>query len=309
MKKLSKKQRLNLLIKRLSYQNLLKDSKKIVGNITFMDIILLLILPLIITLLMLLPDAIRTAMQIHIKEPMWWQLFTASYMHGSWKHLTDNLTGYFWFVIPIFIFAAYSNLKQLYYKMYLTICISLPIISGFAELWITPKYFPNLLTSTGTSGVISAFLGIIIFIWIRHYAIKSNNNLHNNLFFYLILFYVALIFSCIYSFKSIILILPLASLFLLFVFLWRKNFNILYFIIQKESKRNMLILFLSLFIPLFFMVAPFLLFPTINNVASNGTLVNFFMHYFGLIYGVIIGWLFVMIDKSTFRRKQTENNS
>ena len=91
MKKLSKKQRLNLVIKRLSYQNLLKDFKRIAKNITVMDIILLLILPIIITLLMLLPDAIRTAMQLHIKEPMWWQLFTASYMHGSWKHLTDNL--------------------------------------------------------------------------------------------------------------------------------------------------------------------------------------------------------------------------
>jgi membrane associated rhomboid family serine protease len=277
--------------------NFKKEFGEIIRNVKAQDIILLLILPAVITLLMLLPDSFRMALQLHLKEPVWWQVFTSAYIHGSWAHLAGNLVGYFVAVLPAFIFAAYAGKKSLYYRMYLAICLGFPLIGGLAGLWAMPKYFPNVLTSSGASGIIAALFGIMPFIVVSYYSERSSI-FSGNKFFWLVMGYAAFAFVEAYAFRKLfalemIILLVIALL----VFSYKSDFRILWIEIRKESKKNIFFCFLSFFLPLLFLATPFILFPAINKLVNNGAMTNFGIHYIGLLYGIFLAQIFHFGDK------------
>ena len=282
--------------------NFKKEFREIIRNVTAKDVILLLILPAVITLLMLLPDSFRIALQLHLKEPRWWQVFTSAYIHGSWAHLAGNLVGYFVAVLPAFVFAAYAGKKSLYYQMYLAICLGFPLIGGLAGLWAMPKYFPNVLTSSGASGIIAALFGIMPFIVVSYYSERSSI-FSGNKFLWLVMGYAAFAFVEAYAFRKLFA-LEMIILFViaLLVFSYKSDFRILWIEIRKESKKNIFFCFLSFFLLLLFLATPVMLFPVINKLVNNGTMTSFCIHYIGLLYGIFIGS--VMNDKGEPKRKR-----
>ena len=76
-----------------------------------------------------------------------------------------------------------------------------------------------------------------------------------------------------------------------FSFIYRKNFKLIFKGILEESKDN---IFFDFLLPMLFMVAPILLlFP--DKIMQGNSLVDFLMHYIGLLYGIIISFIFLKL--------------
>ncbi|MBU0466873.1 MAG: hypothetical protein KKF39_04340, partial [Nanoarchaeota archaeon] len=100
------------LKQQLSPESLKKQFLELINGIGKRDIIFMLIIPILITLISLLPSTIREMLQLNIKNPIWWQYLTQSFVHNSWSHLISNLFGYFLYFILIIIFVNKLNLKK-----------------------------------------------------------------------------------------------------------------------------------------------------------------------------------------------------
>jgi len=279
-------------LNKLKWLNIKKDCIEITNGISLKDILIFFAFPVFITLLMFLPSIIRESLSFKIYDYSWWQFITNAFIHKDLSHLWHNLQGYFIFGLILLIFANRTGDKKNLLWLFLFTLISLPIISSIIEVLIYPVFMPMIKTSQGSSGLVSAILGFLPMLWIYHFSKKQKNNLININFFNLSTLYVALLFVIIYYpiHKNIFFILLVLACILFFGYLYRKNFKPLLKGIFEESKDNLIFYFLRILLPIFFMVAPLLLFPV--KIVQGNSMVDFFMHYIGLIYGIILSFLF-----------------
>jgi membrane associated rhomboid family serine protease len=282
-------------LQKFKLSNLKKDFIELIKDISLKDIIVFLVFPIFITFLMFLPSIIREFLSFHIYNPKWWQFFTHAFIHKDLGHLWHNLQGYFIFGVILLIFASRIKNKKDLFILFLFTLISLPIISSIIEILIYPIFMPMIKTSQGSSGIVSAILGFLPMLWIYHFSKKQRTNLININFFNISTLYVALLFVIIYYpiHKNILFILLLIGFILFFSFLYRKNFKPILKGVFKESKDNVIFYFLTILLPVFFMIAPLLLFPV--KIVQGNSLVDFFMHYIGLLYGIIISFIFLKL--------------
>jgi len=285
-------------IKKLRFGSLKEDFFELFRNILLKDIILFSIFPIILLSIMLLPEAIRQILSFSIYEPSWWQFFSHSFVHKDWGHFLNNLRGYLIFGFILFIFANKIKEKNVLFWLVLSIIISLPILSSLVEFMFYPKLLPMIKTSQGASGIVSALLGILPIFWIYYFSKKEKTNFTTTYYLNIVMLYVASLFVFIYTgiHKRLLINVALLTLFLFFIFIYRKNIKLILKSIAEESKGNILFYFILFFIPLFFILAPTILFPT--NVIQGNSLVDFFMHYIGLVYGILISFIFFKVKFS-----------
>ena len=280
------------------------------NGFTLVDLLLLLIFPGTITLLMLLPEPIRLAMQLNIKNPQWWQFITASFIHQNWQpHLSGNLIGYFLFVFPLFfLIATMSKNKKKYYAFLLFTILTFPIFATFFQLHYLPKSFPNMTYSCGSSGIIAVLVGLIPAFWILCIISKNSAFKFRKRFAILSFSYALLALELVYfSTKNIVLLSILGLIFLSSLIFYGKSLLFILVEIGKEASVNVIAELTLILVPVLFITAPFIfLFPPIsffNKVAiQTGTGIDFYTHFFGLIYGLSISLTyFLIMDKSTKR--------
>ncbi len=277
---------------KLEWTILKKDLIKSVKGISLKDILFFFVFPSFITLLMFLPLRIRESLSFYIYNPKWWQFFTHVFIHKNLSHLWNNLQSYFIFGIIIFIFANKIKEKRSLFLLFLLALISLPLISSTIEILIYPKFLPMIKTSQGSSGLVSAILGFLPMFWIYYFSKKQKTNLISMHFLYLTSSYVVLLFAIIYYqiHKNIFIPLIPLSFILIFSFFYRKNFKQILKGIIKESKENIIFNFLLILIPVFFMIAPVLLFPV--KIVQGNSLVDFLC--------IILVFFMVLLSVSSF---------
>lgn len=279
-------------LNKFKWLNVKNDCIEIINGISLKEILIFLVFPIFVSLLMLLPQAIRDSLSLKIYDYSWWQFVTNAFIHKDFSHLWGNLQGYFIFGLLLLIFANRTEDKKSLLFLFLFSVFSLPIISSIIEILIYPHFLPMIKTSQGSSGLVSTILGFLPMLWIYHFSKKQKNNLINMNFFNLSTLYVALLFVIVYYpiHKNILFILLVVACILFVVFLYRKNFKPILKGIFEESKDNVIFYFLTILMPIFFMVLPLLLFPV--KIVQGNSMVDFFMHYIGLIYGLIISFIF-----------------
>jgi len=289
------------LKRQLNPSSLKRQFLELIRGIEKKDAVLMLILPILITFIMILPLSVRNLLQLNIKSPIWWQYLTQSFVHNSWSHLSSNLFGYLLYTLLIIIFVNKLKLKKEFYRLFLFLVITLPIVSSFIQIRSYPiilSWLPNLQHSAGTSGIVSALAGFTIIFWAVYFN-KINKEIvfdvRTSLFF---MIYIALLFVFYYS-KGIsnILILVLI-LFFIFLLTLISNIKKILFEISKESKIGVIWTFFLITTPTLFFMTPKIIFPSFDNMFNNGTFTDFFMHYIGIVYGIIIcSSYFIFINK------------
>lgn len=265
----------------------------VINGITLKEILIFLLFPIVITVLMLLPVTIRETLSLRNHNYLWWQVFTSAFIHKDWNHLLSNIQSYLAFGGILLVFSNKAWGKKDLLSLSILILISLPLISSIASLLIYRNY--SIETIQGSSGLISAVLGFFPILWVSYFSKKNRQNLMNMNFFYVCILYVALLYSTIYLpyYQSIILPFTIFISILILSFFYRNSFKTILKGIREESKANVVFGFLLVFIPLFFMAAPILLFPL--KTIQNGSQVGIFVHYLGLIYGVTLSFIFFKI--------------
>lgn len=265
------------------------------------DLIIFSLFPLFITLLMLLPQTLRGFLQLNIKNPIWWQYLTQSFIHNGWNHLSSNLGGYLVYSIFLILIVSYTRLKKEFYKLFLFLLISLPIISSLIQVKFYPvllSWLPNLQNSSGSSGIVSALAGFSIIFWAVYFS-KINDKIifdvRTPLFFAI---YIAFLFVFFYGQGTRIVFILMLLLLLGFLFTLITNFKFIFLEISKETKDNLILAFILITLPLLFIVTPKIIFPSFENMFNGGSFTDFLMHYIGIAYGVIIaGSYFIFINK------------
>lgn len=279
-------------IKRFSYHNLKKDFCDIAKNVSKKDVLLILILPILATFLMLLPDNIREQLKLNVHNPSWWQFLTSSFIHQDFTHLSSNVSLFLLLgFVQIMLIAKLGKQKRYFYLLYFT-SVTFPILSSIVVSTWYPKLVPNILSSSGMSGIVSAMLGFLPTFWVIALSKIRNTKLLDVNFFNIILTYVAtsLVFIYYPYHKNTLLLVGLPLLMAVFVFLYRKKIVEIAKGTIIQSKGNVIIYLLLLFYPIFFFVAPNGLFPT--QLIQNGSFVDFLVHYFGIFYGFSVSFFF-----------------
>ncbi|MFA6023092.1 MAG: rhomboid family intramembrane serine protease [Candidatus Pacearchaeota archaeon] len=289
------------LKRQLSISSLKTQVLELIKGINKVDIVLMLILPVLTTLIMILPLNIRNILQLDIKNPIWWQYLTQSFVHNSWSHLSSNLFGYFLYLILIIIFVNKLNLKKEFYRLFLFLVISLPILSSFIQVKLYPiilSWLPNLQHSAGASGIVSALAGFTIIFWAMYFNKIDNKisfDVRTSLF---CMIYVALLFVFYYSKGLSSLLIFVSILFFIFLLTLISNIKNIIIEISKESKRGVIWAFFLITTPILFFMTPKIIFPSFNLMFKSGTFIDFFMHYIGIAYGIIVcGSYFIFINK------------
>lgn len=286
-------------LNKLKYSNLKKDFNEVIKGISFKEIIVFLAFPIFILLIMSLPSIFRESLLFEIYDPSWWQFITHAFIHENFNHLCHNLQGYFIFGFVLFVFANRIKEKKNLFLLFLFTLLSLPIISSIIEILIYPIFLNNIRTSQGSSGLVSAMVGFLPVLWIYYFSKKQKTKLINIDFFTVSILYVVFLFGIIYyqihkNFLSILLVLLLM---ILFCFRYRKNFKLVFKGISEESKDNVIFYFLLVLLPVLFMVAPLLLFPT-EIIQEDSMMVDFLMHFIGLLYGIVVSFIFFIFISS-----------
>ncbi len=301
MKKFSFKNLIPELKRQLSPQSLKRQFLELIEGINKKDILFFLIFPIVITLIMIIPQSIRDLLELNIKDPLWWQYFTQSFVHNSWRHLGSNLVGYFLYSLVLIILINQSKLKKEFYRLSLFLIISLPIISSLIQVKsysIILSWLPNLQHSAGASGIVSALAGITIIFWFVHF-----NKINKEIFFdvrtsLLCILFVVLFFVVYYSKGTSYLVAFIFILFLIFLLTLISNLRKIFIEITKESQKNLLFTFILILTPILFFATPKIIFPTFDAMFNNGVFTDFLMHYIGIAYGIIIySSYFIFINK------------
>jgi hypothetical protein len=144
--------------------------------------------------------------------------------------------------------------------------------------------------------------GFFPMFWIYYFSKKQKNNMIDK-FFNLSLSYLYLLIVVIYYriHKNMLLVSAFLFYFLFYCYLYRKDFKLLIKNIYQESKSNIIFYFLTIFLPIFFMIAPLILFPP-KFVKGNIT-IDIFTHYIGLFYGIIISYVFLKTKYKSFSNR------
>ena len=293
-------------LKKITFKNIKADFFGLFSGITIKEVLLFLVFPISIILLMLLPENIKGMLSFNIDDASWWQFITHAFIHHDFNHLWDNLNGFLIFGIILFIFSNKAGDKRNLALLFFFTLVSLPLISSVIEISIYPTFMHMIKTSQGSSGLVSAILGFLPMLWIFYLSKRQKHNLLTLNFFNLCGLYVALLFVFIYYpiHKNISYILVVVAFTVLIAFLNRKHFKLMLKGVLEESKDNIIFYFLMILIPLFFMIAPLLLFPV--KLVQGNSLVDFFMHYIGLIYGLIISFIFLKWKLSKLTDNKTK---
>jgi len=269
---------------------------------TINDLIYLLIFPAIITLLMFLPDYIKTSMILNLKNPQWWQVFTSGFIHQSWNHLLGNLRGYFLIVFPLFfLIATRTKKKKYYFRLMLFTILTFPIAGSLFQIHFYPQALPSLIYSSGSSGIVASLAGFIPSFWLLSVLNKKNQKVRKG-FALISMTYLALLFSIIYFqiYQSLVIILFLGISLIILLFSYRKRFLNVLGIIDLERKKDIISELIILFVMALFLAAPFLFFPFISSLNNNGSLTDFLIHYIGIFYGLMVSFgFFSYIHKET----------
>ena len=183
-----KKENIKLVLNRFKPNYIRNDFLDLINKMSLGDVLFIVALPVVMIFLMLLPPYLRESLQLHLKDLNLWQIFTASFIHQDWQHLIVNLNSYLLFIIPSVLFVAYTKQKWLYFKTVITIFLTLPLIITLIEFLFTSKLFLDLLTSSGSSGIISALLGLFPIVWINYLSERSNKKLYNTYFLFILIF-------------------------------------------------------------------------------------------------------------------------
>lgn len=287
------KKKIKQLLKRLNKKDLKNDFLKLIKNMGLKDILYLLIIPILLSVVMLLPEFIRNSMKFHIYDVRWWQFFTHSFVHADSIHLLNNLKSYFLFVFIGILLASQINMKKQYYILIGIVTFSFTIIGSLVEYYAYPYLMPNLQISAGASGFISGLLGFIPFFWVLVLSKKIKKTLLDFNLFNILIMYVAFLLIIIYatSYKNLWFILIVFLFGSYSCFKYGPKFRDMAIAMLNEGKKNLLNYFFLFFAPILFLVAPFLLFPL--KLIEKNNLIDFFMHYIGLIYGMLV--CFVLI--------------
>lgn len=256
------------------------------------------LIPLILLIIFFSLNIFKANFKLNLFSPQLINIFFSNYDHINLNHLIGNL--FFYLMILGIIFYLETN-KKLFLKISLLGLFILPfllfllqkIIFGIFDL----SYFPPL---SGFSGIVSFFMGYLIYVFYKNYREKLPEKININLF-YILVFSGAVFWSFSYS-KAIFLLSSLILCCLILLNISQiKNIILLELSNLRKSKNKFLslihlgILLFNLGLIIFSMA---ILIP--QKILDGNTLTNILVHYIGYLIGLFSPFLIDNVNRFKF---------
>ena len=244
-----------------------------------------LLIPLLLLIIFLIPEIYKYNFYLITNNPSFLSIFLSNYNHNSVSHIIGNLALYFLFMM--IIFGLESNKK----RFYMISIFGLFIFPFLIYLLRTPIFYhiSQILinfTITGFSGIISYFLGYLLFLSYKY--LNKILKVEDNFSFFFLLFMLGVLLWIILTGKIILLIIGIFC-FIYFIYLCKNTIKLLFTKINFKKnkkldivKRIVLLSFLSIFM--------ILLIPL--NVMNNGLITDTITHFFGYLIGIFSAFIF-----------------
>jgi hypothetical protein len=258
--------------------------------------LLVVVVPVVLSLLFLLPDSTKDQLILHKDSPQALTLYTSNFIHLDAAHLFGNVIFYIVLVIPVYILNLRAEQIRKFYLMMLLFFTLLPVLILVLDLRLLPTG-----TSLGFSGIVAAFLGFLPYSAFSYFKKSEGWKTGISTFLFIVLFF---------SFGFILLTYFEFTLynFILLTIVWGLSFGFFILAIRnaaiKESLSSMIYALkkkrLLLSVPLIYFFGLGSLFPE-NIRIGNGT-VGIDIHYIGFFFGFFVPYLFIIREE--FKRKK-----
>jgi membrane associated rhomboid family serine protease len=279
------------LKKRFSKENMHREFKEVIRDITKKDLFMLLLLPIIATIIELLPVDFQNVLKLNVQNPSWWQFLTSAFTHQSFKHYYGNIISFLIIAVVELLIVSKINMKRRYFYLLSATYVMFPIISSAYQVLYYPKLFPNMQVSCGASGIIAAMIGFMPMILMGYFSKEKGVKMVNLTLLLMSTFYTGIMLLITYAFlSSIAQISILSTLILVLAYHYRNNFRYVIKAISDIS-RNFFLYLLLFLLALLFITIPLALFPLVIRL-ENGSGVNVIVHYIGVIFGIYLSYLF-----------------
>ena len=275
---------------------------KLLGKITEAEFLFyLIIIPSILVLIYLLPNWISDIFKLNLNQPNFISLFFSNYTHQNLGHLLGNLGAYF--LLIILILNLEPNKKEFHWFSIFAFLVFPFVIYPITKLSFNLFGIINFPSTLGFSGIVALFNGYFIYCLYKYLKTKAFKNLKLSFVFFLLIFNITIwgFFNNFYlGLASLILIglltfMNLTAIKPLIIFL-----NSKLFLSNGRNKINWknFVIFMLILIPLVSLIT---LVP--KELISNGSIINTPVHFFSLLIGVFLPYLYEIIK---FNKKEKD---
>ncbi len=253
--------------------------------------------PIILTLLLLkLPQTFQNSLALHYENPIFYQFFSANFIHSSFQHLLNNITSYMVTILLIYFLFLIIDKIEFFYLTFFVIIILIPTLIQFTNFLVIEFNGISFGTSRGFSAINGAFIGVLPLSII--YYVKDKFKFKNFNFFNYSFGLFALGFVITLS-HGLLYLISINVNFLLDDFLinqgqlifWWIITTVLFVIFMKyqvlgiEDESSKSIIYYLIFSLLLFTYLTFSLFPT--RLIVKGHFINFSSHWIGYMLGFL----------------------
>jgi len=247
-----------------------------------LTIILGLVVPLILTLIFILPEDIKESyFVLNPSSPTLQTMFLSNYTHLEFWHFFNNLLAYF---ITILIILYIETDRKMLFIMSILLFIFLPFISSLATI----MHKSDLQFSLGFSAIAAGFLGYLLYATYKYVKNDLNANIPN------FLFIILDVNVAIYGFSNSNILLGCLSTFLTLVLIYCEKEglidlrNKIRLRLEEYKKQGILKLTITSIFVFFWVLYLFWFNELLIFKIGNGAKTNVILHYLGYCFGLFI---------------------
>lgn len=240
------------------------------------DIALMLTVPLVLTVVYLLPMPIQRSFVLDFADPSIVQLWSSSYVHNGFMHFSNNVVAYCLFAIPSYLFFVLAEERQLFRYICLLFVLVAPPVIALANI-----VFIGQGTGAGFSGIGAAFVGLLpvaLFVFLRNRVSNEVSPSDGTVIFLAVLGITASIYSGVLAAAGILVV----SCLLLLFDIHRTGLEEMRRLVSELASMNGYLVFMLAAVALF-LLSPVMLFP--QEIVQGDHAVNILSHYAGLVFG------------------------
>jgi hypothetical protein len=249
-------------------------------------------LPSVLFLIHLLPENIKDILTLGTSNLEIWALYTTVFVHGGRSHLINNIAAYMLYIVPFYISMTLIN-REKFFRVVLVFSVTiLPLVLSILNLMILTNF--SLPGSVGFSGVNSFYIGLLpiaFFLYLQKH-VSPTFDVKYALSFFIYSISLAPIILIGLTLQNIIIVISLNFLGLIYLYNQYSNFEASSLTEIKEKLEKFVgkkyhLKFVSLNLLLFIM-APFLIIVSSEQLVKDGKFTNILIHYAGYSIGFLM---------------------
>lgn len=261
-------------------------------------LLILALVPAVCLSVFALPQEAQNTLKLQTQQPNPATLLTSAFVHGSADHLTGNLVVFELFGFLLLILNKNAGNTRFLVISMVFMTVLLPIIYNLSFILLVEAVFGASLSSFGLSILASGFVGLTVPSLIALYKHKLKTGFGAQTLALGLIFLTSAVIVYPYSTNTLNLLF-FASLLLSGACLLFSSFYKTLVTIEKrrlEEVKIVVLLLLSAVVYFMFLTG---LFPAVL-VQAEGSIVNIFAHYFGVLVGILPAIAYLLKSEERF---------